>query len=72
MVLNVELVITSRFDTDLQPIVGDPSSTKDTTAWSENSRCSPSTQRLSAVSEKCHVQDSNLILSTEAISNNGE
>ena len=32
---------TSRFDTDLQPIVWDLSSTNGPTAWSENSRCSP-------------------------------
>lgn len=63
---------TSRFDTDLLPIVGDPSSTNGPTARSENSRCLPSTQRLSAVSEKCYVQDSNLILSTEGATHSCE
>ena len=63
---------TSRFDTDLQPIVGDPSSTNGPTARSENSRCSPSTQHLSAVSEKCYVQDSNPILSTEGATHSCE
>lgn len=62
----------SCFDTDLRPIVGDPSSTNGPTARSENSRCSPSTQRLSAVSEKCYVQDLNLILSTEGATHSCE
>lgn len=57
---------TSRFDTDLRPIVWDLSSTKDPDCSKrEFSMLAFNAMSLSAVSEKCHVQDSNLILSTE-------